>query len=361
MSRRAVRTPAILFARPDDRGSADAGGIVRRRGVILRAGDYPNQDYEVTRARLRAMAENFTPVPIDHGHPSAGGPLDGAFGDLESVELSADGTTLYGTAAFHAWLEKKLGDARRLVSVTIDRATDRIRSLSLVTRPQIEDAELLAAFCACQAETDDTKVEGGVAVADEKFDKALEKLQEMDEAALAAFLEEKPAGPEPESGPKPEPKPTAELSADPQFAAVRKRLEEAEKKLAASHEAAKKVAAAAWAESEIRDGRSKVADFSARVEEYLQAAQDDDDLPRLVPFSSDGVVKTGTRVDALKARHLARPAKSFGDRIPIRDGDEPANFSLGEKGESDREYAKRIVAKYNGRNRIAGAASRNET
>lgn len=356
MSRATVRTPTIEFAR---RGSASesAGDVVRRKGVIFRAGDYPIQGYVATIDKLRGMADGFVPVPIDHGHPTAGGPLDGAFGELESVELSADGTTLYGVAAFPRWLEKKLGDARRLVSATIDRATDRIKSLSLVTRPQIDDAELVAAFCACQAETTPITKEETTMTKKEQLRKHLDGLgdgDDVDEEAVSLILFPDTGSDETETDATDEQTPAGFSAAE--FAELEARFEAAEKRLAAAHQATAKKDAVSWAEHEVLAGRSSAAEFGTRVEEYMDAVADDDYTPRVVTFSHGGQKKTGSRVDALKARHAARPARFFGERLPVND-DEMTTFSVGDKGESDRDYAKRVCAKYNGKNRIAGTAS----
>ena len=132
--RTTVRTPVVTFARRNAPAQA-AGDMVRRKGVIFRAGVFPEKRYAMTPEELRAVVADFKAVPIDLGHPSSASPLDGAFGHLETVELSDDGTTLYGTAAFPKWFDDLLGDARRKVSASWDRATKRLRSLSLVTHP----------------------------------------------------------------------------------------------------------------------------------------------------------------------------------------------------------------------------------
>lgn len=124
-----------------------SGDGVRRKGVIFRAGDYPEQEFALTPDELRELARTFRgPIALDHGHPGSEGPLDGTMGHLEAVEASPDGTTLYGTVAFARWLDDRLGDARRLVSAAFHKATKRLHSLSLVTSPIIPDTELLAAF-----------------------------------------------------------------------------------------------------------------------------------------------------------------------------------------------------------------------
>ena len=153
MSRTVVRIPPVEFAHWSSPVTQD-GDVVRRRGIIFRAGDYSHQQFSMSPDELRSLVRNFKgPVSIDHGHPSVDGPID--FGRLESVEVSPDGTTLYGHTVHPSWVHTALADAKWLVSASFDRATKAIRRLSLVTRPQISDAELQAAFaCACGGHTE---------------------------------------------------------------------------------------------------------------------------------------------------------------------------------------------------------------
>jgi hypothetical protein len=142
-------------------GFSEPTGEVLRRGLIFRAGDYPNQRFSMNPRQLARVVDDFEPVPIDLGHPHAESPMDGHFGELRSVELSADGKDLYGTVALPRWLEDKLGDKRRLVSATFDRMTRKLKRLSLVTKPHISDAELMAAFSAAGSR----RGRGGMAMA----------------------------------------------------------------------------------------------------------------------------------------------------------------------------------------------------
>jgi hypothetical protein len=143
---RLVRCPVRVIGQTV--GFSEPTGEVLRRGLIFRAGDYPNQRFSMNPRQLARVVDDFEPVPIDLGHPHAESPMDGHFGELRSVELSADGKDLYGTVALPRWLEEKLGDKRRLVSATFDRLTRKLKRLSLVTKPHISDAELMAAFSA---------------------------------------------------------------------------------------------------------------------------------------------------------------------------------------------------------------------
>lgn len=224
MSRTTVRTPSIEFARRGSAPEAD-GDVVRRRGVIFRAGDYSaSHDFTMTPAELKALAATFKgPIKIDHGHPTTDGPID--FGALESVEASDDGTTLYGTTATPAWLNKALGDARWLVSASIDRATKAIRRLSLVTRPHISGAELQAAFaCSCGGDDPVTKEEPPMADDNDRLARCRALVDEMTDEDRAVMLGEDE--PDPETTDEPdddEPTPA-------EFAARDARIEELEAK-----------------------------------------------------------------------------------------------------------------------------------
>ncbi len=118
---------------------------VRLRGLIARAGHYPDKSYTITPEDLgRACSEWDGPLPIDLEHTST--ILDGQLGELEGVELAENGRALVGTVAIPQWLAALVGDRPLRVSATWERATKRLRGLSLVLRPRIEDAALVAAF-----------------------------------------------------------------------------------------------------------------------------------------------------------------------------------------------------------------------
>lgn len=190
MSRTTVRTPVVEFSR--SAGTPD-GDVVHRKGVIFRAGSYPTQAFAMTPDELKALAASFEgPIPLDHGHPSTDGPID--FGRLVGVEASPDGTTLFGRIEAPAWLDQAMAGAKAWrVSASFDRATKAIRRLSLVTRPQISDAELQAAFaCACGG--DHAKAEETTPMDDWKADvnAALEALDPDERSAVIAALKAPP-------------------------------------------------------------------------------------------------------------------------------------------------------------------------
>jgi hypothetical protein len=129
----------------------DAGGTVRRdgehvirRGLIFRAGDYPDKQFSAEPEDLWAACQGFTAVPVDLEHtPTV---LQDKLGTLDKIELSANGQELYGEVRLPAWLDAVLDATERKVSCTWDRVTKRLVGLALVRTPRVTDAVLMAAF-----------------------------------------------------------------------------------------------------------------------------------------------------------------------------------------------------------------------
>ena len=121
-----------------------AGGYVMREGKIFEAGSYPDKEFELTPEELQAVAATFVPVPIDLEHtPTV---LDGKMGMLQSVRVSPDGRTLFGTVALPGWLDTLLTEGERKVSCAFHKLSKRLLKLSLVINPRVNDAALMAAF-----------------------------------------------------------------------------------------------------------------------------------------------------------------------------------------------------------------------
>lgn len=320
MSRTTVRTPTIEFTR---RGAAPAqadGDVVRRRGVIFRSGDYSaTHDFTMSPAELKALAGSFSgPIKLDHGHPTTDGPIE--FGTLESVEASDDGTTLYGTTATPAWLDKALGDARWLVSASFDRATKAIRRLSLVTRPQISDAELQAAFaCACGNDPV-TKEEPPMADTNDRLARCRALVEEMTDADLANMLVDA----EPNNDPEPEPKDQTDTSDFSEAASMRSEIEA----LKAERRMERSVAFAAKMKTDER-----IAPFEEETTAAVMfaAMSDDADTGATVNFSVSKKVCVGTREAMVRAAYSQRlphgktkeDIASFSRGHVLSNGDEP--------------------------------------
>ncbi len=116
-----------------------------RRGLIFRAGAYPDKGITVTPAELRAAVSDFKgPLRLNLEHyPSV---LDGQLGTLDSVTVSDDGRELFGTVTEPGWLTTVLGNTARRVSLEWDVAKKQITGIALVIAGRVPDAVLFAAF-----------------------------------------------------------------------------------------------------------------------------------------------------------------------------------------------------------------------
>ncbi len=135
-------TPAVAFA--ETATPAVGEEWVVRKGLIFRAGSYPDKSFEMTPEELTAAATDFQGVPIGVSHVAS--VFDGKLGTCFEVE--ARGDALYGTTRLPRWLDTLLADGERKVSCYWDRATKRLKKLDLVPNPRIEDAILFAEFAA---------------------------------------------------------------------------------------------------------------------------------------------------------------------------------------------------------------------
>jgi len=121
---------------------------VERRGLIFKFGSYPDKGFSLTPEEYAAANAGISGVPIDLSHtPTI---LDGNLGHLFAAEVKGD--ELHGTVRLPKWLDDVLDAGKRKVSCEWDRATKRLRKLSLVPEPRIPDAVLMAAFSAAHPE-----------------------------------------------------------------------------------------------------------------------------------------------------------------------------------------------------------------
>lgn len=119
--------------------------VVIRRGLIFRAGDYPDKQFNLTPKELRRAVKSFAdPIALDseHGHSI----FDGKLGHLVGVEASDDGSQLFGVVAVPKWLDPILQQAGGKVSAAFDRASKTLVGLALTINPRVSDAALMAAF-----------------------------------------------------------------------------------------------------------------------------------------------------------------------------------------------------------------------
>lgn len=116
--------------------------MVVRKGLIFRFGNYPDKNYSLTPEQFATANPDFAGAPIDLSHTDT--VLDGKMGELSAVEVK--GNELHGTARLPRWLDSLLDSDARKVSCHFDRATNKLKRLSLVPNPRITDAALMAAF-----------------------------------------------------------------------------------------------------------------------------------------------------------------------------------------------------------------------
>jgi hypothetical protein len=349
MSKATVRTPTIEFSRgvADD----DDGRVVRRRGVIFRSGDYPTQAFSMTPAEITALAEGFRgPIPLDHGHPSTDGPID--FGRLVGVSASPDGTTLYGEIEAPSWLDLAMAGAKAWrVSASFDRATKAIRRLSLVTRPQISDAELQAAFaCACGGDHHPKAEDPPMEPWKEKALADLEALPEDERSGVLAILggaapvasdddddddDDDGGGDLPEQG-------TSDFAEDDFRDARIAELEAKDRRRDAE----------VFVDGAIKDGLALPAERARLVARHAQFSL----LEQATPAEfSDG--RPLRLVADFEADIRARPPHRWGKNLIPADFAGRALDNGGDRPETDEEYARRVNAKHNGRFRKSGAGS----
>jgi hypothetical protein len=312
----------------------------------------------MTPDELKALARDFKgPISIDHGHPVVDGPLE--FGRLESVEVSPDGTTLYGNTVHPSWVNTALADAKWLVSASFDRSTKAIRRLSLVTRPQISDAELQAAFaCACGGHDTPTttptpKEVRRMSTQREKDIAALQAMTDDDYDALVPDEDEEEEDMEEEDleqiADDEVPADISNFAEDPEKAALLARLEALEDERRV--ERAANFAAAEVAASRIMPHERDIAE-----DVMYRALVDDATIGTTANFSVGGKSVKGTREAMQRA--------AYGQRRP-HNLTSPATFGRGgtrtldgdDGPETDQQYARRVLQKYNGRNKINGPAS----
>jgi hypothetical protein len=354
---------------------------VRRSGTIFRCGDYPDKSFALTPDEAAAAIAAFTPVPVDLEHTST--VLDGRLGTLESVAMGEDGTSLVGTVALPAWLDALLDEGQRKVSATWDRATKQLRGLAIVNTPRVADAALMAAFAA----TDEGKALVAIesAFAGKRHNTADQHaIQTIHDHAVKAGADcptngsaEMSSGDTrhkvsladavlallgKDSTPPPAATPPARaeeivvadeqmaaFTETPEYKAMQTELEALRTRDAARERERIAEKAAAFADAEIVARRALPADRAALMAEFADAAEDDAAHPRTVTFSKDGAEATGTRVDALKARHAARAPHVLTGEL-LRDGDAEALFNrtraeTAKEGEMSAERRQELLAK----------------
>jgi hypothetical protein len=335
----------------------DDGEFVIRRGKVFEIGEYPDKAFSLTADEAKAVVAAFTPVPNDIEHrPSI---LDGKLGELRAVEMAEDGTSLMGTVAIPKWLNDTIGGAALKVSLAFDRATKRIAKNGLVLNPRVADAALFGAYAefagkrhnkadqdAVQAVHDHAVSLGATCPAsaqmskepgmtDTKAPTRMEKfmawLAGEGEGDTAQFAADPPKAEAPKVDAVP----------DPEKVALMARIAAMEKERLAER-------AAVFADAEIAAKRALPAEKASLIAAFTDAADDDAAHPRTVTFAVGTEEKTGTRVDALKARFAARPPHVLTEEL-LTDADAQALFNnrsqSAKPGEMTAERRKELLAK----------------
>lgn len=147
--------------------------IVLRRGMIFRAGEYPDKSFSLTPKELKRVVKEFEgPIKIDSEHERS--IFDGKLGHLVSVEASKDGSVMQGLVAIPRWLDPILMEAGGKVSAAFDRVSKKLVGLALTINPRVSDAALMAAFSVDTAVHGDASVQEVIEMAD-KSDKKIAK------------------------------------------------------------------------------------------------------------------------------------------------------------------------------------------
>lgn len=329
------------------------GDTVIRSGKLFHTGDYPDKQFSMTDAELQASTEGFTSAPVGVEHlPTI---FDGKVGEVRA--LRAAGSELFGEVALPKWLDDVCGPDPLKVSCEWDRESKKLVRLGLVRTPRVSDAAVMSAYAAFTARHDTnagqgvlqmlhdlTATHGARCKSSAQMHSAHEAsaLQQAHDLTVqhgarcqtdaASYSEDAgQSDPGKEKPLKPEEfiermkalftgeaattsaGGTAELTAP---AAMSGETEET-KKLRADleHERAARLKerkehiaqlAATFAEGEITANRALPREKDAIIADFTQSAEDDLRQPVTVTFSESETQKTGSRVDALRARYGMR-------------------------------------------------------
>lgn len=350
-------------------------GMVLREGKLWEAGEYPDKDYGMTPEENWAAVQQFKPVDLGIEHcPTI---LDGKLGQLRDMRLTDDGQVIEGTLAIPGWLNDVIGDEPLKVSCEWDRETKTISKLGLVVSPRVTDAAVMSAYADFAKRHDTPEGQSAIQQIHDMAGRAgakcqpaqmhsghevsgLQKIHDMsvdhgatcsstrnpkpyyfsragksgagqeNKMSLAkkfvAFMrgegyqvpEEDLEGAETPAAPAASSTPAAPSA---EFTAAQKQIEELTAKMSAIAAEKRRGEAETFAAAVIASGKATPAESKGIVADYVQAATDDEAHPATVNFDLGGEAKTGSRVDALKARFANRPAHVlFGQALPASEG-----------------------------------------
>jgi hypothetical protein len=322
-------------------GGTDDGDFVIRRGKVFEVGEYPDKAFSLSADEARAAVA--APNDIEH-RPSI---LDGKLGELRAVEMAEDGTGIVGSVAIPKWLNDTIGDAALKVSLAFDRATKRIAKNALVLNPRVADAALFGAyaeFAGRRHSADDQSsiqtihdhaVKAGATCAAEMHGGDMDDAKKVTvfDTLKALFTGGDSSAPvTPPATPPARAEEPAVTDTTGTGAATAVNFTQSPEYQAMQGELATmraeriKEKAEAFADAEIAAKRALPAERATLVAAFADAAEDDAAHPRTVTFSANGAETTGTRVDALRARHAARAPHALTEEL-LRDTDAQALFN----------------------------------
>jgi len=300
---------------------ADDQGTVNRSGKIFEAGDYPDKAAQFDEADLDRVVETFQPVENDLEHAAT--LLDGKLGKLERVWKK--GAELFGTVSVPKWLDRLIGREPIKVSLAFDR-DKRIVGHSLVVRPRIPDAAIMAAFSAAHPSSVTNAPGSGNAEPPKrkamKLKEAIKHLFGLDRVddldAEVTLPEAVAAAPSPTIEPEPSPAPTpapAFTGGDPERKAMEERLRTMEARFSAMAETALRERSLAFADQVIRNKKAVPAQRDHIAAVFCFAAKADAGTGPV--FSAESGVTEGPHLEQLKKLFEAAPTHAFsGEAIP---------------------------------------------
>lgn len=120
---------------------------VVRKGLLFRAGDYPDKGFSLKPDELRAAAGRFSGAPIKDTH-RGGSIFDGKLGTLAEVWANEDGTELHGAAYLPQWLDTLFADETIPMSTEWEHRAKNLAGLAAEPVPRVDNAGLMACFAA---------------------------------------------------------------------------------------------------------------------------------------------------------------------------------------------------------------------
>lgn len=374
MSTATVRTP-VRFDAPSRR--VEGGYAIYPNALLFEEGHYPDKQFSLGPADMDAAIANFTPVggAIEHTPFLRGRALT-----VRSIRRDeANPKLLRGEVAVPLGLDELIDDAERSLSAEWDRETKRLVGAALTLNPRIKGASLvaafadealthdddpallketikaLAAFCACQAEAPTTRtVEAPMPMKKEQLKQYLDSLDaeaDIDDGAASMILfPDAGEGDDMEEAFDDAPEPT-QFSADPEAIALRAEIE--------SLKAERRREKAALFAAEMRT-QGRIAPYEVPLTESVMFAAmtvDAREPGTVASFTQGGKVISGNLEAMIRASYGQREARVY-DRPQIAAGTGAAALAqFSDAPESDEAYAKRVLAKHNGRNRIGNGSA----